>query len=796
MSGFSIHKASAALEWRRVQQHLAELAGSDLGRAACTDLELHADPARIERALAEVSEARELLDRGVNVGFSDLVETVAIGKRARVGSGLDGQELLTVGRLLRLSRKTRKLLEAENDRLPLLAQRGNLLPAEVPLEKNIFARLERDGRVSDNASPELRQLRDRYRIVHDQIHVTLDRMITGTDYEDALQEKLFTLRNGRFVVPVKAERKGQVEGIIHDISQTGQSVFIEPRQITQLNNSLRTAELEIEREIFRILLELTYQVAEVIDELDAAVDTLTALDVIFAKARFAIVLKANPVEVARSGAVVLPAARHPLLALQTENVIPNDINMDQIRTLVLSGPNTGGKTVLLKSVGLCALMLRAGMHLPCGPDGRMPVFKRIFAVIGDQQSIENNLSSFSSHLLNLKDILDELVPDSLVLIDEIGEGTDPAQGTALAKAILDKLHAGHARTLVTTHLADLMAAAQVAEGWGNAAMAFDEASMTPTYQLLTGSPGRSSAFAVAQRLGLPPEVVQAARAYASGTDSKLGEVIGKLEEERQRWMVATNQAEKERDEAAAAHRRQEEILAELRTKKRELGEKQREILQKEMNRARTQIKDIVRELQAKQTIHASEDAKTKLRQVKQRMDEILPPVEEEPIPEHLEPIDDWQRLEPGASIHVRPLKESGTLLECPDSHGRVKVEVRGKRLTLPADQCLRHRGQAPGDDAKPARGGVVLVGEPDEDELTRLDLRGQVGDDAVMETERFLDQAGRLGLPSVTIVHGHGTGVLKRMVREYLKGCPYARRWRPGERGEGGDGATIVELDI
>ncbi|MDP8225254.1 MAG: endonuclease MutS2 [Candidatus Lernaella stagnicola] len=794
MSPYAIGKAAALVEWDRLLTLLAKRATSELGGAACLEVELAADVDAARAMMSDVSEARELLLRSVELSFADVRDIGPIGKRARVGSALEGTDLLAVAALLRLSRKTRALLEEESERLPRLAQRANLLPAESLLEKEIFARIERDGRVADNASPELRQLRDRYRVVHDQIHATLERMIAGPDYEDILQERIFTLRNGRFVVPVKVERKGTLDGIVHDISQTGQSVYIEPRQITHLNNRLRTAELEIDREIHRILLELTYKVAEVIDELEEAIDVMTALDVIFAKARLADDLKAHPVEATKSGTIFLPAMRHPLLALQMDNVIPNDVVAEDVRTLVLSGPNTGGKTVLLKSIGLCALMLRAGLHLPCGPDGRMPVFRRVFAVIGDEQSIEANLSSFSSHLLNLKYIVDELVPNSLVLIDEIGEGTDPAQGVALAKAILEKLHAGRARTFVTTHFSDLMAFAQIRDGWSNAAMAFDEESMTPTFQLLPGTPGRSSAFAIAARLGLSAELVEAARDFAGGTDTQLEAVIGRLEEERQKWVSASRKAETALAEAEAERERQQEILAELREKKRCIAEAERESLKQELDLAKKEIKAVIAELQAAPSFEAAEKARTQLRRVAEQAEAVLPAVESEPLPEGLLPIDDWDAVPDGAEIFVRALDESGMLLERPDNRGNVRLLMREKKVTVPAEGCFLRR------DAKPApaplRPRVAVVTHENDGNFTRLDLRGQTGDDAVIETERFLDQALRMRLGEVTIIHGHGTGVLKRLVRDYLRSCPYARSFRPGRRGEGSDGVTVVELDL
>jgi DNA mismatch repair protein MutS2 len=680
-------------------------------------------------------------------------------------------------------------------RLPALGRRAGLLLERVVLEKEIFARIERDGRVADNASPELAQLRDRYRIIHDQIHAVLEKTLAAPEYDELLQDKIFTLRNGRFVVPVRVERRHAVDGIVHDISHTGQSLFIEPRPITDLNNRLRTTELEIEREIYRILLELTYKVGECIDELVAAADVLAALDVVFAKARYAELLNAHPVEVARPGDVTLPQVRHPLLVESIPVVIANDVAMEAQRTLVLSGPNTGGKTVLLKTIGLCALMLRAGLHVPCGAGGRLPVFKRIFAVIGDEQSIERNLSSFSSHVLNLKGIIDELVPASLVLIDEIGEGTEPNQGVALAKAVLEDLHAHGARTVVTTHFADLMAEAQIRDGWANAAMAFDDAAMTPTYRLITGSPGRSSAFAIAERLGLPKAIVQRARELASGVDSQLDQVISRLETERQKWAAASQKAEIALAQTELEKQRQQEILAELRQNKRKLIEQEREALKQQIAEAQATIRQVIRMLQEKPSFAAAEQARTALHEAEERVAEVVPPPDAK-LPDYLAPIDDWSALPERAEVYVRDLNESAVVLEKPDARGRVKLLVRDKKMTLAAEQCFRRLDLEASRGVDRTGGAVTVAVDAVDENLIRLDLRGQTADDALIGTERFLDQALRLRLPLVTIIHGHGTGVLKRRVRDYLKTCPYAKTWRPGRTGEGGDGVSLVELDL
>jgi len=802
VAGYELEKAARLLEWNRVAQRLSELANSEPGRVRCLRLPFLDDPAQIRRAQKEVSEARELLERGLNIDLSAVRELGQIAKRARVGAALEGAELLIVAGLLAVSRRIKGLLENEIDRLPLLAARGRQLPENVLLEKEIYRRIEGDGKVSDQASEELFALRDRYRVMHAQIHATLDSILNDPKFEDILQERLFTLRNGRYVLPVKHERRGAVEGIVHDISQTGQSLFIEPREITGLNNRLRTAELEIEREIYRVLLELTYKVQAVIEQIEAAVDWLAELDVIFAKARHSMILNAHPVEIASGGLFRLSRVRHPLLIEQLETVVPNDVELTGDQVLLLSGPNTGGKTVLLKTLGLCAMMLRAGLHLPCAPDGRLPLFKRIFAVIGDEQSLERNLSSFSSHVLNLKNIIEQMVPGSLALIDEIGEGTDPRQGIALAKAVLEHLQRHGAQTVVTTHFVDLIAMAQTREGFVNASMAFDHETMTPTFRLMPGLPGRSSALAIAERLGLPQAIIDRARELAAGADSDLDLVISRLDRQRELLEAETHKAELARLQTEELQNQQRKILEDLQARKNRFIAEEREKIKEELSMARATVKNIIRRLQETPSFAGADQARGEIEQIERQVARDLPETASLQIPVYCDPITDWAALAVGAPVFLPGLNENAVLLRPPDQRGRVQLLVKEKRMTLPAADCCLRRDTADRSEAgrtlkesrpAPSPGEPELLGF--EEEHT-LDLRGQTGEEALENTISFLDQALRRRFPQVFVIHGHGTGTLKRIVRDYLKTSPYAKAWRPGKRGEGSDGVTVVELDL
>jgi len=788
---YSIFDASKALEFDSILDKLAGFAETALGKQRCLELPFLDSPEEVRIALREVSEGRSLAERGAApslVGLTDLTKHL---KRARVAAVLDARELFETADVLAASRRTRRLLETEAEKVPRLSELSVRLLFCPALEKEIARCIDRDGNVVDSASPELMELRARYRQVHDQVHDVLENLLSNPKYEDALQEPIFSLRSGRFVIPVKIEKKGKIEGIVHDISASGLSLFIEPSEVTGLNNLLRTCELEIEREIYRILMALTYQVAEVADELEATVDTLAELDNVMAKARYSIYANGSAPEVCENGDIDLKSVRHPLLLETVAKVIPNDLRFDpEVRVMVVTGPNTGGKTVLLKSLGICALMLRAGMHIPASPDSRLSFFTRIFAVIGDQQSIERSLSSFSAHILALTHIIEEVTPKSLVLIDELGEGTDPMQGVALAKAVLEKLDAPMRQTLITTHFMELAAMAQAHPHFANASVQFDPVKLEPTYRLVSGVPGRSSAFAIAERLGMPADVVARAKEMAFGQDHQLDALVAKLEEEIQAAKREKERAEKAREQAEAAAEREKKIADELQSKKARYVEEALEGFRKELAEAKDNIREVIRDLQADKSHIQIKKAKEQLERI-EKSAESWAPHEADKTPSFLNPVMDWSNLSTGSPLYVGPVGEDGILEEGPDSKGNVKVAVGGKHMTLPASRIFLRRDESARPKTAPSMAVSALA-----DERRTLDLRGFRAEEAVPELIKFLDEALLSRLPQVIVIHGHGTGVLKKEVRGYLSGSPYVRSFRPGVKGEGGDGATIVELDL
>lgn len=798
---YDTSRAGVVLEWHDVVDQLASFAGSEPGKHRCESIEFLNEPSLVRMAIDETSEARDFIERGGSAGFNSLTDPASSLARVRAKGVLDAKELLRISEVLHLARRTRSAFLEKVEDYPNLETIAKAIHTDIELEKKITTSIDREGNVMDSATPELKTLRGRYNSIHSQVHDVMKKLMDSHRFDDLLQDEFFSLRNGRYVLPVKIEKKSAVDGIVHDISGSGLSLFIEPKEVTHLNNMLRTTELEIDREIYRILSSLSWKVEEKADQIEATVQSLVELDFIFSRARYSIRLNASAPIINTNGVVNLKEARHPALVWQGENVIPNDIELDQDRqVLIITGPNTGGKTVALKTVGICALMARAGLHIPASPNSEMAVFRRVFALIGDEQSIQNSLSSFSAHLLTLRYIVVHLVPESLVLIDEVGEGTDPTQGIALSKAMIDHLQTGKVRTVITTHFRELTTLAYTHPNVANASMEFDGAQFEPTYKLVRDLPGKSSAFEIAQRLGLKQSIIDKAREYASGSDSRLDEVMAGLEEQRSNLQRQAQSARQEKLKAREAAEKQAAVYAEIKKKKSKIIAEELKRLRDRFDHAKKQISDILKDLQNAPTVKRIEKGREKIRNVLHRMEvDHSPKVEEKKNDPTLIPIDDWNDIKVGDRVYVSRVQNHGKVDKLPDAKGMVRLVVAGAKMTLPTSDCCMRKGDAKEKQkAKSNRNFVGLSGDSSADDTPSLsvDLRGMTAEEALERVKEFLDQSYRSNHGQVTLIHGHGTGVLKREVREYCKSSPYIKGWRPGKRGEGGDGATVVELDL
>jgi DNA mismatch repair protein MutS2 len=799
--------ALRVLELPAVLELVAGRATSELGKTAVRRLEPSVDRDRVRRELARVDAALALLVRTDGWGVPVIPDLRAELKRlAKPGSFLDGAALLAAARLLRSSASTRRTLGRHIEELtPLRGIHDRLLVLEKEADA-IEAALDEATEVRDTASPELARIRRELRSRRSTIVERLERYVAGLPDRYRVEDASVTVREGRYVIPVRREGRKHVGGIVHDESATGVTLFVEPPIALDLMNQVRELEMAEAREVRRILEELAASLRPHAREIRGALDALVDLDSLCARARYAREHDATPPDLADDARdYEILAGRHPLLLESEQGVVPFDLRLEpDERTLVVSGPNTGGKTVLLKSIGLISLMTQAGVVPPVAEGSRVPVFGDVFADIGDEQSIEASLSTFSAHLANLKEIVADAGPDALVLIDEIGSGTDPTEGAALARAILVELTRRGTLTVASSHLGQLKLLAGEEPGVVNASLQFDATALEPTYRLLKGVPGRSYGLAIARRLGFREDVLERAEADLPKGERDVSSLIAELEAKEQELAEAVNDAARER--AAAAEARADADA--LRT---ELGERTRELRRREKDaerRARQQARDLL--LNARREV---EEAVAELREVaesggdieafdaaattaRRRVEEAASR-QSERTPAAPAPEREMPALEPGAAVRVASTGARGTVVEVRD--GRATIEVKGLRLDVKVVDLERVASEAgSGRGSKRASGEKTGSSGgwsgPRPDASSEVDLRGLRAEEVASALNPALDAAIQAGLPSFTIIHGKGEGILREVVGELLDADRRIGSYRPGRIGEGGTGVTVVEL--
>lgn len=794
-------QTTQVLEWPRLLDALAGHARSTMGAARCRDLELANDLHDARRRQQETTEMGQLQASGETLpilAFPDIRDPLARGMK---GAVLEVHELRDCAMVLELMEESGRFVERHQHDAPALlsvAQPLQSVRELKPVKTGLDAAIHSDGSIKESATPELRRLTRQAQGLKQQMRDQVNQMLHSRRYEDILQEQYFAEREGRYVIPVKADMRGKVPGIVHDVSASGATVFIEPRELVELNNSIKVADLEIEREVRRILRELSALVAAHSEGILAGVDALAILDDISARASFGRQLKAHPVGLNDEGCVKLLQDRHPLLVLSKEQVVANDLFLDEsIHVLVISGPNTGGKTVTLKIVGLFALMVRAGLHLPCAAESEMAIFPDVYADIGDAQDLARDLSSFSAHMIQMIQLLDEtdlqLRNDShgvprqwLVLLDEPVTSTDPAEGAALAEALLCRLAALGMKVVATTHYGPLKALAHTMPGFANAAVEFDVATLSPTYRLFMGAPGGSSALEIAGRLGMDRALLDEARLKLHKDERAMETMLQDLQATQRQLADDLTRAVEARREAEQAEQRAKAQLAHLEDTEREAQKGLKRKLSEQFSRARAEVQATVDAVKGEQKLIKAKAAKQRLSELEAETRAALAPAV---TPTSLE------QLSVGDQVEISGLGVTGTLLETPQGKKRVKVKV-GQREVLATVANLV--GLARGVEAQPpvsssprrvsSGGGLGL------DEQTVVDVRGKAADEALDEVVAALDRATLAGVPFLRIVHGHGTGKLKASLRDYLKDSPYVAEFRTGDRTEGGDGVTVVKL--
>ncbi len=779
---YNFADALRKLEYDKVVDRISKLAFSESGRQAVLRLTPQINRTIIELELRKVSEAKEMLlaeDAVPLNGFKNIL--AALKKSAVENQVLAIVELLEIAVTIRVSRTLKAFLLKCVSQYPSISIYHQQLFADKIVEHHINEALDESGFVKDTASRELREIRHSMVLANDALRKRLESILRKVAQQEFLQDEIVTTRDGRFVIPIKSEYKHNVPGFIHSTSSSGATVFIEPAESLELNNALRELQLREQREIHRILADLTKQVSEIREPLALSYSALTELDVIFARGKYSIEICGNPPVISSVPYIKLSNARHPILLqhLKREEVVPLSIELGRnIQTLIITGPNAGGKTVTMKTVGLLTLCTQAGIHIPADSESEIFPFQKYFVDIGDDQSIENDLSTFSSHLNSLHKILEEADVSSLVLIDEIGAGTDPSEGGALAAIVLQDLTLRKAITIATTHHGMLKVFAHETSGMDNASMEFDQESLIPTYRFRSGIPGSSYAFELAERLGISHAILDRARTQLGDEKTKLESLLLELERQAQEYQRQLHQTAKEKQHLESMVLSYEQKTTQL---KRELGtirkkaiEEAKEIVQQAHFKVERSVKEI-RESGAQRDIVRSSH------QVLKKLGEDLEKftLEEQEIPPNAESI------KKGDIVRIRDGHESGEVQEINEKHAIVLCGNTRLRIAL-TDLHKEQKQKKQYVISSPAIIGSEAANE--------IDLRGLFGDDAIAQVQAFLDNAYAAGLHRVDIIHGKGTGALRKRISEFVKMYPHVKAFRLGEWNEGGTGVTVVEF--
>ncbi len=776
------------LEFNKVKEQLLEHIASPLGEEKVASLVPSGDYQEVVRWQEETDEAADAIRLKGNVPLGGIFDIRPHIKRSAIGGILSPRELTEIASTIHASRMMRKFIEElteEHDNLPVLNEYAGRMIVLAELEETIRRAVDEHGAVLDTASEELRILRSRLRSMEARVREKLESIIRSPNAQKMLSDTVITIRNERFVIPVKQEYKGHYGGIIHDQSASGQTLFIEPQSVVQLNNDLQEIRVKEQQEIERILMALSARVAEHADELKEITAVLGDLDFMFAKARYGKRIKGSKPAVNDQGKIVLIKARHPLIP--ADEVVPNDIILgEDYSAMVITGPNTGGKTVTLKTVGLCTLMAQAGLQVPASEGSEVAVFSSVFADIGDEQSIEQSLSTFSSHMVNIVDILNKADAGSLVLFDELGAGTDPAEGAALAIAILDEVCRRGSRVIATTHYPELKAYGYNREGVINASVEFDIETLSPTYKLLIGVPGRSNAFEISKRLGLQDRVIEAARTHMSADSSRVETMIGALEESRKEAEEDWKEAHEILKQAEKLHKDLQKQMIAYYEKKDQLLNYAKEQARMIVENAQREAEEVIRDLRKLKLEKGAEVKEHELIESKRRLEAAAPQPEERKKTESAGKVK--HRFQPGDEVKVLTFGQQGQLLEQVSGQewlvqiGILKMKVHEKDL-----QFIKSEPKIETKPLATIKGKDYHVG-------LELDLRGERYEDALVKLEKYLDDALLAGHPRVSIIHGKGTGALRQGVQEYLKNHRSVKRSRFGDAAEGGTGVTIVEF--
>ncbi|MGE7940514.1 endonuclease MutS2 [Lysinibacillus xylanilyticus] len=783
-------RALKTLEYDKVRQQVATYCTSSIGKSAIDELVPQTDYEKVVQLLEEMDEGLSILRVKGNVPMGGIFDIRPAARRAQIGGMLSAMELMEVSSTIRASRILRNFIEdiesEEVIEIPHFIAKKDSMPVLTGLQHEINNCIDDNGSVLDSASQTLRSIRQSLRAEEAKVRSKLESLTRGSNASKMLSDTLVTIRNDRFVIPVKQEYRHHYGGIVHDQSSSGQTLFIEPDSVVQANNEIHRLKMKEQAEVERILLALSVMVEEVAPDLFNLVKVLGEIDVILAKGKYGQANKCTMPKMNNDGYIRLVRARHPLLPIET--AVANDIEFGKdITAIVITGPNTGGKTVTLKTVGLCTLMAQAGLPVPALDGSELAVFKQLFADIGDEQSIEQSLSTFSSHMVNIVDILQKFDHESLVLFDELGAGTDPQEGAALAISILDEVHDRGARVMATTHYPELKAYGYNRPGVANASVEFDIETLSPTYRLLIGVPGRSNAFEISSRLGLPESIIDRAKSFTGTDRHEVESMIASLEATRRQ---SEDDAERSREllmESEDLRKELQEKVLAYEERKEALDKKAKEKARKIVDEAKKEAESIIADLREMRKNADQVVKEHELIEARKRLEEATPLENNKVLKKAAQVKARAQNLVVGDEVKVLSYGQRGTLLEkVSNSEWVVQMGILKMKIS---DSDLEY--------IKPEKEPVQrIAGVKNRNSQVKLelDLRGERFEDAIIRTEKYIDDALLANYGRVSIIHGVGTGALRQGIQNYLKKHKRVKSFRFGEAGEGGFGVTIVEL--
>ncbi len=775
------------LEFTRIRELLAEGALTPAGAEKCRQLEPADELTAVQALQAETEEATVILQYAGGhpmIAFPDVKPALVICEK---GGSLNAGMLLNVAELLRASRAAQDALVTERENTPLLRAKAEGLFVSRSIEKDITDAIISEDEIADRASSELMNIRRHLRGAQDRIRDKLNQMIHSAALQKALQDPIITVRNNRYVLPVKAEYRSMVQGLVHDQSSSGATLFIEPMAAVEMGNELKQWELKEQQEIARILAALSAEVAPYAAAIAETQEQLAELDFIFAKGLLSRRFFCVSPKMNNEGRLKIIRGRHPLI--DPEKVVPSTIWLgEEFTSLIITGPNTGGKTVTLKTVGLFTLMAQAGLQVPADPGTELAVFEQVFADIGDEQSIEQSLSTFSGHMTNIVEIMHEVTPRDLVLFDELGAGTDPTEGAALAQSILTRLLHIKVRTLATTHYSELKAFALTTQGVENASVEFDVETLRPTYRLSIGVPGKSNAFEISRRLGLPENLIDAARKLLSGNAIRFEDVIANAEYHRQVAEKERQLAEEANRETIRLRNEAEQLRKEMEQKREQALRKAREDAKHIVDQARRESESVIAELKKMKKNAASGDAS--VNDLRRRLDKESDALAEGLGRGETDGGEAPKTVKAGDQVKILTLGVEGTVLAPPDEKGEVRLQAGMMKFTAELSQ-LRLIRQAPAKEKTTVKAKTGMMTRTVKSEC---DVRGMNLEEALDAVSLYLDEAVLAGLNEVYVIHGKGTGILRAGIQQDLRKNKHVKSFRRGMYGEGEDGVTVVTL--